>query len=69
MKETVSIFGLETFFYNKSLKEFRWVVKLLMSVSSLFLFVVVGAGFITYLEPFKPYLVQALRERGEYQVR
>ncbi|XP_020607239.1 importin subunit beta-1-like [Orbicella faveolata] len=29
---------------------------------------VVGDNFITYLEPFKPYLIQALRERGEYQV-
>ena len=45
------------------------MVKLVMSITSLFLFVVVGAGFVTYVEAFKPYLIQALRERGEYQVR
>ena len=65
------MFSLETFFNDKSLNEFRRVIKFLTSIMSVLLspFVVVGANFISYLEPFKPYLIQALRERGEYQVR
>jgi len=29
---------------------------------------VVGAEFITYMEAFKPYLIEALRNRAEHQV-
>ena len=32
------------------------------------LFVVVGAEFMAFMEAFKPYLVEALRDRAEYQV-
>lgn len=30
--------------------------------------IVIGAEFITYMEAFKPYLVESLRNRAEYQV-
>ena len=35
---------------------------------SLPVFVVVGEQFVTYIEAFKPYLLEALKNKAEYQV-
>ena len=35
---------------------------------SLPVFLVVGEQFVTYIEAFKPYLLEALKNKAEYQV-